>query len=80
LACQLRDRSGTTHLFCGHLHRNVSGLWAGHLFATLKSPHVQFDLDIVGSKLVRSKEPPGYGGILVDRDGVVVSYRDMPAS
>jgi hypothetical protein len=49
-------------------------------FATLKSPHVQFDLDIVGSKLVRSKEPPGYGVILVDRDGVVVNYRDMPAS
>jgi hypothetical protein len=49
-------------------------------FATLKSPHVQFDLDMVGSTLVRSKEPPGYGMILVDRDGVIVTYRDMPAS
>lgn len=49
-------------------------------FATLKSPHVRFDLDMVGLKLVRSKEPPGYGVILVDRDGGVVNYRDVPAS
>jgi 3',5'-cyclic AMP phosphodiesterase CpdA len=80
LAAALRARSGPTQLFCGHLHRNVSGLWAGHPFAILKSPHVQFDLDMVGSKLVRSKEPPGYGVILVDRDGIIVNYRDLPAS
>ena len=79
LAGALRSRSGPTQLFCGHLHRNVSGLWAGHPFAILKSPHVQFDLDMVGSKLVRSNEPPGYGVILIGPEGVVVNYRDMAA-
>jgi len=78
LAEALRQRRGPTHLFCGHVHRNASGLWAGHPFSTLKSPHVQFDLDMTGSKLVRSKEQPGYGVILAGMDEVVVNYRDMP--
>jgi 3',5'-cyclic AMP phosphodiesterase CpdA len=79
LAGLLRWRRGPTHLFCGHLHRNASGLWAGHPFAALKSPHVQFDLDMTGFKLARSAEPPGYGVILVGPDGIVVNYRDVPA-
>jgi hypothetical protein len=53
-------------------------LWAGHPFATIKSPHVQFDLDMKGHKLVRSGEPPGYGVILIRRDGIVLNYRDLP--
>ena len=76
----MRGRSGPTHLFCGHVHRNVSGLWAGHPFAALKSLHVQFDLDMTGAKLVRSKELPGYAVILVSENGIVVNYRDVPAS
>jgi Icc protein len=80
LARLLRGRSGPTHLFCGHVHRNVCGLWAGHPFAALKSPHVQFDLDMTGANLVRSKEPPGYGVILVGENDIVVNYRDLPPS
>jgi Icc protein len=77
LARLIRRRRGATHLFCGHVHRNASGLWAGHPFATLKSPHVQFDLDMTGSKLVRSKEPPGYGVILIGQNEIVLNYRDL---
>jgi Icc protein len=80
LARLLRGRSCPVHLFCGHVHRNVSGLWAGHPFAALKSPHVQFDLDMRGANLVRSEEPPGYGVILVSESDIVVNYRDVPAS
>ena len=58
----------------------MSGLWAGHPFAALKSPHVQFDLDMTGAKLVRSKESPGYGVILVTENEIVVNYRDVPTS
>ena len=79
LANLVRGRSGTTHLFCGHLHRNVSGLWAGHPFASLKSTHVQFEMDMIGSKLVRSNEPPGFGVILIGQSDIVVNYRDVPA-
>lgn len=77
LADLLRLRQAPTQLCCGHLHRNVSGIWAGHPFAALKSTHVQYDLDMKGSKLVRSDEPPGYGVILVDRDEIVLNYRDV---
>jgi 3',5'-cyclic-AMP phosphodiesterase len=80
LARLVRGRSSPTHLFCGHVHRNVSGLWAGHPFACLKSTHVQFDLDMTGPKLVRSTEPPGYGVILISEHGIVVNYRDVPFS
>jgi len=79
LADIVRRRRGATHLFCGHLHRNVCGLWAGHPFASLKSPHVQFALDMTGPNLVRSKEPPGYGVILVGQNEIVVNYRDILA-
>jgi 3',5'-cyclic-AMP phosphodiesterase len=80
LAGLLRKRSAPTQLFCGHVHRNASGLWAGHSFATLKSPHVQFELDMIGQKLVRSKEPPGYGVILLSKSDVAVNYRDIPVA
>ena len=77
-ARSLSDRKGPTHLFCGHVHRNVSGLRAGHPFATLKSPHVQYDLDMTATKLARSPEPPGYGVILIEGDNIVLNYRDVP--
>jgi 3',5'-cyclic-AMP phosphodiesterase len=80
LARLVRGRSSPTYLFCGHVHRNVGGLWAGHPFAALKSPHVQFDLDLTGARLVRSEEPPGYGVILISQNEIVVNYRDLPAS
>jgi hypothetical protein len=54
-----------------------SWLWAGHPFASLKSPHIQFELDMTGPKLMRSKEPPGYGVILVGPNEIVVNYRDI---
>ncbi|SIT17919.1 phosphodiesterase [Paracoccus saliphilus] len=75
----IRARNGATHLFCGHVHRNASGLWAGHPFATLKSLHVQFDLDVTGSGLTRSIEPPGYGIIFIGPNEIILNYRDIPA-
>lgn len=75
----LRARRSPTHVFCGHVHRNVGGWWAGHPFACLKSPHLQFDLDMHGPRLVRSAEPPGYGVILLGSEHIVVNFRDLPA-
>jgi Icc protein len=77
LADLVRRRSGPTHVFCGHVHRNVSGLWAGSPFAALKSLHSQFDLDMASSKLVRSDEPPGFAVILIGQSDIVVNYRDL---
>lgn len=78
LAALLKGRRHPTHLFCGHVHRNASGLWAGHPFASLKSPHVQFDLDMKAPNLIRSAEPPGYGVIISRGEEVTVNYRDVP--
>lgn len=78
LADLIRTRNGPTYLFCGHVHRNVSGLWAGHPFAALKSLHVQFDLDMTGSSLTRSIEPPGYGIIFISQNGIILNYCDLP--
>ncbi|NZA26139.1 phosphodiesterase [Luteimonas sp. SJ-92] len=75
----LRARTAPTHLFCGHIHRSMSGRWAGHPFATLKSLHVQIALDATAPKLQYSDEPPGYGVIEVAGDDIQVHYRDLPA-
>ena len=80
VAGMVQGHRGPAHMFCGHLHRNVSGLWAGHPFASLKSLHVQFAMDMTGSKLVRSKEPPGYGVILIREKEILVHYCDIPVS
>lgn len=69
----LRARSGPTQLLCGHLHRNVSGLWAGHPFTVLESTHLPLAFDMVSDRLARYLAPPTYGVILVENDAVVIN-------
>lgn len=73
----LKNRTAPTHLFCGHLHRNVSGTWQGHPVQVLKSTHVQFDLDMTGEKLTRSSEPPAYAVIEIRGGDIITNYRDI---
>lgn len=73
LARLLRERSAPTQLFCGHLHRNVSGLWAGHPVSVLESTHLPLVFDMVADRLARYSGPPGYGVILVEGDNVVIN-------
>lgn len=77
LAELLESRTAPTHLFCGHLHRGVSGTWRGHAIQVLKSTHVQFELDMKGERLVRSAEPPAYAVIEIRDGDVVTNYRDI---
>lgn len=74
----LQFRRAPTHLFCGHVHRNVSGRWSGHPFATLKSTNTQFAFDMQASRLIRCDEDPGYGVLLFDDERVIVNYVDIP--
>lgn len=76
----VRSRKHPTFLLCGHVHRNSSGLWAGHPFATLKSSHVQFEFNMTARNLVRSEEAPGYAVVLVNEDRVAVNYCDVSGS
>lgn len=73
----LQLRRAPTHLFCGHVHRNVSGRWSGHPFATLKSTNTQFAFDMQASRLIRCDEDPGYGVLLFDDERVIVNYVDI---
>lgn len=73
----LQSRPAPTQLFCGHVHRNVSGRWSGHPFVTLKSTNTQFAFDMQAERLVRCLEEPGYGVLLFDDDKVIVNYIDI---
>lgn len=77
LRALLQARNAPTHLFCGHVHRNVSGRWSGHPFATLKSTNTQFAFDMQASRLIRCDEDPGYGVLLFDDERVIVNYVDI---
>ncbi|MDI5986580.1 phosphodiesterase [Halomonas sp. M4R5S39] len=78
LRALLQSRRAPTHLFCGHVHRNVSGRWSGHPFATLKSTNTQFAFDMRASRLTRGEESPGYGVLLFDDGRLIVNYVDTP--
>ncbi|MCE8004099.1 metallophosphoesterase [Billgrantia ethanolica] len=73
----LQSRRAPTQFFCGHVHRNVSGRWCGHPFATLKSTNTQFAFDMQAERLRRCDEEPGYGVLLFDNGEVIVNYVDI---
>jgi len=77
LADILEGLQGKVQLFSGHVHRNATGNWRGHGFATLKSLTSQFEADLVSLKLSRSLEPPGYGVILMEKENLVLNYIDL---
>lgn len=69
----LRARTAPTQLLFGHLHRNVSGLWAGHPFTVLESTHLPLVFDMTSDRLSRYPGPPGYGVILLENESVVIN-------
>jgi 3',5'-cyclic AMP phosphodiesterase CpdA len=66
------------HLFFGHVHRPISGSWAGIPFSTLRGTNhqVAFSLDPNAPHLA-SHEPPAYAVALVERESVVVHTHDF---
>lgn len=60
------------HLFFGHAHRPMSGVWRGIPFAAL--PALSHQLPLVGGSVptVYSDEPPMYGVVMVETDRTVV--------
>lgn len=61
------------HLFFGHVHRPISGLWKGIGFSTLYATNHQVRLDFDGrGRLSFTAEPPAYSVVLIDPELVVV--------
>jgi len=67
-----------THLFCGHIHRTISGSAKGLGFTVFKSPCHQMPMELSGADSSYSVPEPGaYGLILLTEDGVIVHTEDF---
>lgn len=60
------------HIFFGHGHRAVSGVWRGISFSAL--PSLNHQLPLVGGSVetVYSHEPPAYAVVYVTGEGIIV--------
>lgn len=67
------------HLFFGHVHRAIFGNWRGVSFSCMRGLNHQVALDLGGAtdRIRGSFEPPAYGVVLIDGDGVVVHLHDF---
>ena len=68
----------TAHLFCGHIHRTISGSTRSVAWTMFKSPCHQgvLDFDDPDSSL-SVNEPGSYGLLLLTPDGVVAHSQDV---
>lgn len=65
------------HIFFGHVHRPMSGVWRGIPFASLRSTVHQVAFDLQKPYPVPySFEPPGYNVILIEDDRTLVHHHD----
>ncbi len=73
----LADHPGA-HLFCGHIHRTISGSSRGVPWTMFKSPCHQgvMDFEDINSSL-SIDEPPAYGLLLLAPDGVIAHSEDV---
>jgi 3',5'-cyclic AMP phosphodiesterase CpdA len=74
----LVDARRVRHLFCGHVHRPVSGSWRGIPFNALRGTNHQSWLDFAARcKNVCSLEPPAYAVIFLETDRTIVHFHDF---
>lgn len=64
------------HIFFGHVHRPVSGVWRGVAFSALRSTVHQVPFDRVSQAVPYSHDAPNYCVILIEDDRVVVHHHD----
>lgn len=86
-ACSLREperfvdvvtsHSNVRHLFFGHLHRPVHGVWRGIPFATQRSTVHQVTLSMRGEPFGLIHEAPMYGILLLEGGNVIVHNHDF---
>lgn len=75
LGAVLRGRKNIRHLFFGHVHRPVHGVWQGIPFSALPSTNHQsaLALDRLGG-ILDNHEPPAYSVVLAEANGDVVVH------
>jgi 3',5'-cyclic AMP phosphodiesterase CpdA len=70
----LAEAGNVRHIFFGHLHRPVSGVWRGIPFSGIPglSHQVALDLAETDGRVRGSHEPPSYSVVLLRRDDVII--------
>ena len=67
-----------THLFCGHIHRTISGTTNGLGFTIFKSPVHQMPMELSGTESSYSVPEPGaYGVILLTENSIIAHTEDF---
>ena len=69
---------GNCHLFCGHIHRTISGSTRGVPWTMFKATGHQAPLDLnTDDSSLSVDEPPAYGLLILMADGVVAHSEDV---
>jgi 3',5'-cyclic-AMP phosphodiesterase len=78
LADVLKRHRKIRHLFCGHLHRPLHGVWHGVPVACQRSTSHQVDLILSPEeRTFATLEPPAYSVVLTSPAGTVVHHCDF---
>jgi len=72
-----RFKHRNIQLFCGHVHRSMSGVWRGFSYHTMTTSHVGFALDLLQKKLIPLDEISGYGLIIGQGENLVIHTQIM---
>lgn len=71
-------RQNVRHLFCGHLHRPLHGVWNGLPYTCQRSTSHQVDLILApGESTLASLEPPAYSVVLTSNANITVHLCDF---
>lgn len=71
-------RPNVRHLFFGHLHRPISGVWKGLPFANLPGMNHQVALDFeIVDQVPGSHEPPAYAVVFATADSTIVHLHNF---
>lgn len=76
---EIAHRAGNVmHIICGHIHRTISGTHRGVSFSMFKSLVGQMPMNFQTTDTqIEADEPPAYGILLINREGVVAHCEDF---
>ncbi len=78
---RLLAKHGVAHLFCGHLHRSVSGTTQRVPWTLIKSTNHQGPLDLISlDSSLSTDDPAGYALVLLGQGTVVCHHEDIDAA
>ncbi len=77
----IQRHGNVRYLLCGHVHRMISGVHRGTPWAVFKSTVGQMPLVFRGTdSSVENHDPPAFGIVLLNDDGVIVHTEDFPVA